>query len=94
MNQIFLGTPHRGVRGSEDNVEPIWRSLAHHVQDPSKFKIVPELIDIAKAGSPFLDDQRNDFSRMSRDIRLVCAYENQNEHTVSSCSTVPVAPNP
>ena len=82
MDQIFLGTPHRGVRGSEDNIEPIWRSLTHHVQDPSKFKTVRELIDIVKEVLPFLDDQRNDFSRMSRDVRLICAYESQNEQTV------------
>ena len=46
--------------------------------------ITPEMIGIMQPGSPFLDNQRSEFSLVSSHIKLICAYESQNnQNTVS-----------
>ena len=55
-------------------MEPVWKKLIETVAGLHK---LPHLFDIIQQGSAFLDSQRADFSRISQNIALVCAYESQ-----------------
>ena len=75
---MFLGTPHRGL-GAEDNILPVLLRLVGSAIPSGEAPI----LDAMNAKLPYLDEMR-DFVHTSSKIGLVCAYEKQNQETVSN----------
>ena len=78
---VFLGTPQRGIRtAKDDDPSDIWKEL---IQGLAGSGVTPEVECIMQAGSPFLDNQRAEFSLIGSHIVLICAYERQRAGMVS-----------
>ena len=80
--QVFLGTPHKGLEGSENNILPILLKLARtDIPDGEA-----PMFDAMNPGRAFLDEMRGDFSSVCDNISLICAYEKQNQKQTVSIS--------